>query len=337
MGEGIPGRTFAQMKPLIVNDYPAWDNATLGGMSAGLYGLLSVPLIRSGTPLGVLLIRSYDPATRFTDDDLRLLTLFGDQAAAAFVTAEAFERQRRAVEELERLNKAKSDFVTVVSHEFCTPLTGIRGFSEMMCDEDFSIEEMKEFAADINRETQRLHPAHQRDVGPRAHGIRPHAPEPGAGRPQRHHRRSGRAHPSHGPRPLAAAGPGRPVAAPNWRPRQARAGRHQPDQQCGQVFAAGGEIAIRTRVDGDVAHVGVQDHGMGIPAEALETVFERYARIESGAGRLIQGTGLGPPDRAPDRGVARGPGVGDEHAGPGSVFQFTLPLGVAPVGHSPES
>ena len=152
----MAGRTFAQMKPVIINDYPAWGNATLGGISAGLYGLLSVPLIRSGTPLGVLLIRSYDAATKFTDDDLRLLTLFGDQAAAAFVTAEAFERQRRAVEELKRLNKAKSDFVTVVSHEFRTPLTGIRGFREMMCDEDFTLEEMQEFAADINREAQRL-------------------------------------------------------------------------------------------------------------------------------------------------------------------------------------
>ena len=34
---------------------------------------------------------------------------------------------------------------------------------------------------------------------------------------------------------------------------------------------------------------------MGIPAGALEQVFERYARIESGPARHIEGTGLGLP------------------------------------------
>jgi GAF domain-containing protein len=57
-------------------------------------------------------VRSYDPAIRFTDDDLRLLTLFGGQAAAAFVTAEAFERQRRAVE-----SRVEGDAAHVAIHD----------------------------------------------------------------------------------------------------------------------------------------------------------------------------------------------------------------------------
>jgi signal transduction histidine kinase len=330
IGKGVAGRTFAQMKPLIINDYPSWDNATLGGISARLYALLSVPLIRSGTPLGVVLIRSYDPATKFTDDDLRLLSLFGDQAVAAFVTAEAFEHQRRAMVELERLNKAKNDFVTVVSHEFRTPLTGIRDFSEMMCDEDLTAEEMKEFAADINREAQRLTRLinemldlarmesgrmrlnlEQVDLNAIlsevAERTRPTAPE----------------HPIR--LDLGAIMPR--LAGDRDKLVQvvtnlvSNAVKYSP---------AGGEILISSRVEDDLAHVSVQDHGTGIPADALETVFERYARIESGAGRLIQGTGLGLPIVRQIVELHGGRAWVDSVLGEGATFQFTLPLGAAP-------
>ena len=52
--------------------------------------------------------------------------------------AAALTTQRAANEQLERLNKAKSDFVSIVSHEFRSPLTGIQGFSELMRDESMS-------------------------------------------------------------------------------------------------------------------------------------------------------------------------------------------------------
>src|SRR5205807_3866503 len=57
---------------------------------------------------------------------------------------------------LERLNKLKSEFVSLVSHEFRTALVGISGFSEMIRDEDVSREESKGYAADINKEAERL-------------------------------------------------------------------------------------------------------------------------------------------------------------------------------------
>src|SRR5205814_1615514 len=57
----------------------------------------------------------------------------------------------------------------------------------------------------------------------------------------------------------------------------------------------GGTIALTTRVEGELVHVFVRDSGLGIPADSLEKVFERYSRLESGATRYIQGTGLGLP------------------------------------------
>src|SRR5436190_14803242 len=57
---------------------------------------------------------------------------------------------------LERLNRLKSEFVSLVSHEFRTALVGISGFSEMIRDEEVSVDEAKGYATDINKESERL-------------------------------------------------------------------------------------------------------------------------------------------------------------------------------------
>ena len=90
-GQGLAGQTFARGEPLIVNDYAAWEFATPNGLRAGIRAGLGVPLRHGGRPIGVLLIRSYgDDATRFTEDDARLVTLFGDQSAAALENARLY-------------------------------------------------------------------------------------------------------------------------------------------------------------------------------------------------------------------------------------------------------
>ena len=62
----------------------------------------------------------------------------------------------RELAELTRLNDLKSDFVSIVSHEFRTALTGIQGFSELLRDEDLTPAEVREYAGDINEDAQRL-------------------------------------------------------------------------------------------------------------------------------------------------------------------------------------
>src|SRR5207253_292441 len=224
------------MEPVIVNDYAAWEQATEVARTGGLRGALAVPLARTGAPLGALVVRSYDDEARFSEEDAKLLALFGDQVVAALTAADAFEQQRRAMEELERLNRAKSDFVSIVSHEFRTPLTGIQGFSEMMRDEPLTVDEMKEYAGDINKDAQRLN-----------------------------------------------------------------------------------------RMINEMLDL-VRDRGMGIPGDALESIFERYGRIESRATRYIQGTGLGLPIVRQIMTMHGGQVWAESTVGEGSLFHVTLPL-----------
>jgi two-component system sensor histidine kinase VicK len=55
----------------------------------------------------------------------------------------------------------------------------------------------------------------------------------------------------------------------------------------------GGEVLVSSRQEGEHIHILVQDHGIGIPHEKLEAIFEQYTRVEADVTRYISGTGLG--------------------------------------------
>jgi signal transduction histidine kinase len=323
---GKLGDVLRKLEPAIVNDYPAWSGASPSGIANGLKAVLAVPLVRSGALLGAVVLRAYGADARFTHDDARLLGLFGDQAVAALTNAEAFERQRRAVEQLERVNRAKTEFVSIVSHEFRTPLTGIEGFSEMMRDEDLSLPEMKEYAADINKDALRLtrminemldldrmeagrmtiHPEPvdlNALVSEAADRVRPNAPD----------------HPIQ-----LALDRGIPSV---------QADRDRVTQIVANLLSnavkyspTGGEIVVTTARDGDGVRLSVSDHGMGIPADMLESIWERYSRVESDKTRGIQGTGLGLAIVRQIVTMHGGRVWAESEIGRGSTFHVIVPL-----------
>jgi len=332
-GEGVVGEAFATLRPVIANDYQHWRGATEHGKQTGLHAVLAVPLVLAGRGVGAISIRSYETGATFSEEEARLLTLFGDQAAAALSTAEAFARQRQAVEQLERVNRAKSEFVSIVSHEFRTPLTGIQGFSEMMRDEDLSVAEMKEYAGDINRDAQRL----TRMINDMLDLARIES-----GRMTLHREQvdinavvedvASRI------KPLA---PDHAIVL-DLQPDLPRldADRDRITQVVSNLLnnavkysPTGGEIALRTRVDGGGIRLVVKDQGLGIPKDALETIFERFSRVESEATEAIQGTGLGLPIVRQIVELHGGRVWAESELGRGSVFHVVLPLagGTAPV------
>jgi CheY-like chemotaxis protein len=89
----------------------------------------------------------------------------------------------------------------------------------------------------------------------------------------------------------------------------------------------GGTILVTTRVVDEMVEVDVQDHGLGLPADALPKLFTTFYRVDSGDRRMIKGTGLG---LAINRRIveAHGGRVEAHSDGPGlgSRFLFTLPV-----------
>ena len=87
----------------------------------------------------------------------------------------------------------------------------------------------------------------------------------------------------------------------------------------------GGSINVRAGVVGEVVEVSIQDHGLGIPTEALPKLFNKFYRVPNADRPQISGTGLG---LAISRRIidVHGGRVGAESAGlgQGSRFHFTL-------------
>lgn len=113
---------------------------------------LALPLEFGTHLLGVLDLQS-TKISAFHDDNVPYLQLLADQVAIAINNANLYQQVRRfnadlenvvnqrtddlhkAYEKLERLDKAKSDFIGVASHELRTPLAVVQGYSQMLLDE----------------------------------------------------------------------------------------------------------------------------------------------------------------------------------------------------------
>lgn len=93
----------------------------------------------------------------------------------------------------------------------------------------------------------------------------------------------------------------------------------------------GGEVVLKGRDGDSVLEIEVADTGPGIPPDQLDVIFEKYARVKSGAPRTHKGTGLG---LAVARGIvlAHGGTIGvTSEQGKGSRFLVRLPLkGIEP-------
>jgi len=88
----------------------------------------------------------------------------------------------------------------------------------------------------------------------------------------------------------------------------------------------GGRVTISARRDGDHARFAVRDTGRGIPADRLESIFERFNQVDASDAREKGGTGLG---LAVSRGIVEQHGGriwAESTLGEGTRFLFTLPL-----------
>jgi PAS domain S-box-containing protein len=239
---------------------------------------------------------------------------------------QAEEAAAATLAELERLSHLKSEFVSVVSHEFRTALTGIQGFSELLRDEDMGPEEVKDLAGDINVDAQRLNRliTEMLDLDRMEAGRLTMHPAPLDLNAMlldavERARVSDSAHVF-----TTQLDPAVPIlAADGDRMVQvisnllSNAIKYSPE---------GGEIRVSSRVAEAGVTVSVLDHGLGIPASFLPKLFQRYERYENTATDRIIGTGLGLPITRQIIELHNGKIWVVSSEGVGSEFHFTIPL-----------
>jgi len=246
------------------------------------------------------------------------------RGAAALVASEAALRLRN--EQLAELNDAKSEFLSVMSHEVRTPLGTIRGFSEMIRDDRLDSSDVLEYASIICSEAQRLGRLlddlldldrlefGRIDLHLGAVNLKMIVSDV-----------------------VEQAGPS--ISGHTFQTSiELSTGSILADRdKLAQILANlisnaikyspdGGVISIGAKEEGDDLHLWVTDEGLGIPPESQEAIFERYARVESGRHRGIKGIGLGLPIVRQIAELHGGWAWAESEPGRGSTFHVTLPI-----------
>ena len=90
--------------------------------------------------------------------------------------------------------------------------------------------------------------------------------------------------------------------------------------------AEGRPIVVRVGADVRAVAVTVRDHGVGMPAEATEHVFDRFWRADPARARTTGGTGLGLAISLEDARLHDGWLEAWSRPGEGACFRLTLPL-----------
>ncbi|MEK6752128.1 MAG: ATP-binding protein [Chloroflexota bacterium] len=130
-----------------------------------------IPIFAKKQWIGLLAFGSKLSGNRYTKDDLVTLSSHASQTAVALENARLVDnlmrlnnelrQARRALEKnnqsLERLDQAKSDFISIASHELRTPLTVIKGYTEMLLEDSRLDSNIKLMMNGIHEGTMRLH------------------------------------------------------------------------------------------------------------------------------------------------------------------------------------
>lgn len=289
-------RVVEQGTPLIVpdaRDHPVFrDYANVTGRpNIRLYA--GAPLIdQDGYRLGTVCVLDDQPR-QISDRQADVLVQLAGQAAGHLAGIRSRQLLADLGDELSRAVSREEDLVAAVSHELRTPVTSIQGYLEMLTEEE-GLAPYRRFIEPIKRNGERL----VRMVDHLLAGTRAsdalsidHTPVDlvtvaeaaiGAGQGHQAHR---------GVRcTLEVTGPPAPIRGDFTRLTQA------VEQLLRNAigFSPAGSLVRVTVSFGDRApSVRVADEGMGIPADELPHVFERFYRGRYARNEAVAGVGLG--------------------------------------------
>src|SRR2546423_12982843 len=94
---------------------------------------IAVPLIANDRLLGAVVLQVPD-YKEFLEEEVRFVGALANQAALAIDKAALYALERQTTEDLRELERARSEFVAVVTHDLRTPLSVIRGYLDLIAE-----------------------------------------------------------------------------------------------------------------------------------------------------------------------------------------------------------
>jgi signal transduction histidine kinase len=305
-------------KPLVTRDLTA--KQAFDGHPAAIQ--LSVPIKHEGAIRGLITLKSQSP-NALNEEDIEFMERLADRAGVAIKNA-------RLYQDIQAVNKAKSDFITVVTHELRLPMTSIKGYTDLIASGMVGplTEQQEQFLGVVKRNLERMTTLIQdlADINRIESGRMPFElaavdlkqvvtdvaeslSEATAAKAQSV--------------TVAFADDLPPVYADPTRLSQvltnllSNAHKYTPK---------GGEIVIQAWRNGRFATVSVKDNGIGISAENQAKLFTQFFRAEDVEVREQSGWGLG-LSIVKKMVEAQGGEISfQSELGKGSTFAFTVPL-----------
>jgi signal transduction histidine kinase len=335
-GEGIIGQVVSTGYPALMSNVGSAiasskaDVTSYHAPTAQLASLLILPLRTRREMLGALVIAANDPTRRMTDDKLPLAEVLAERAALAIENAKLYTEQVEARRKVEDLSRLKDEFLSIASHELRTPVTSIKGYTQLAKSliRENDLETSEEYLTialdqidrmsrlilellDVSRiETGRLEI--RRDAIHWPHFVRDVV--------QRHHTAvSDRKFHVNLPQVDAVVTGDRDRLEQVLGNLIENAVKYSPD---------GSDISVNVDARTDQVVTSVCDRGIGIPADELGQVFERFHR-----GRQVSSTnygGLGLGLYITKQIVERHGGSiwVESKEGAGTTFSFSLPAAI---------
>jgi signal transduction histidine kinase len=266
-------------------------------LSAGIVSQVLVPFGSGSELLGIIAVLRTRQGRFWSAAEVAAVESIAADLGGGLHHARLYEAENRLVDELRRVDQAKSDFLATVSHELRTPLTSIAGYVEILRDLDagplsLAQDQMLET---VDRNASRLRHLIE-DV------LTLSKIESGAfktsKKPVDLAEIIGSAVMALQP---AAAAKGLTVMAEDPGSGLIVAGdAGQLDRLVMNLLSnavkftpEGGRVEVYLRTNGSMAVLNVADTGIGIPEGDQKELFNRFFRATNAVERSIPGTGLG--------------------------------------------
>jgi len=308
-----------------------WRIFLLGGASLLVPGVFAVQALRAepvdataltigATAVFLLVLVRMGGLLRQVEHDADQLRRQGD------TVARALEREHQVVEELQRLNRLKGDFVAMVSHELRSPLTAIIGYAKTLqlphvSDDPVlraeSLRILERQGERLLRLVENLLTASQLENRAVPFSVAPVTVEALFREVTEDH--------SAARDRIRLALPVDQLVINSDRELLARVMSNLLDNAL-KYSAPGSPCELGARLADGAVHLWVADSGIGIEPEEVGRIFDRFYQVDSSRGLGITGVGLG-LSLVSDILLELGGSIEvTSEPGNGSTFLVTLPL-----------